>query len=136
MSFQYDAVGRVTKQILPDLREINFTYDANGNVASITPPGRPLHGFDYTNVDLENDTLRQPQRRLPLVTSRRTFFSYNLDKQLTEILRPDLKKINMGYDAGGRLETVTLRENPADPTETKVYTYAYYLMIRSMWDSW
>jgi YD repeat-containing protein len=32
VSFEYDLVGRVTKQILPDLREINMTYDANGNV--------------------------------------------------------------------------------------------------------
>ena len=91
MSFQYDPVGRVTKQILPDLREINFTYDANGNVASITPPGRPLHGFDYTNVDLENEYTPRPTVRPPLPMNRtaETFFSYNLDKQLTEILRPD-----------------------------------------------
>ncbi len=49
----YDPAGRVTTQILPDLREIHTTYDANGNVASITPPTKPGHLFDYTPVDLE-----------------------------------------------------------------------------------
>lgn len=27
VQYRHDAVGRVTKQILPDLREVNFTYD-------------------------------------------------------------------------------------------------------------
>ncbi len=39
--FEYDGVGHVTKQILPDARELIFAYDANGNLISITPPGRP-----------------------------------------------------------------------------------------------
>ncbi len=43
----------MTTQIHADLREIRATDDANGNVASITPPTRPLHLFDYTPVDLE-----------------------------------------------------------------------------------
>ena len=51
--FTYDPAGRVLTQILPDLRVIQTTYDANGNVASITPPSRPAHTFDYTPIDLE-----------------------------------------------------------------------------------
>ena len=122
VSFQYDAIGRVTKQILPDLREINFTYDANGNVTSITPPGRPLHGFDYTNVDLGNEYT--PPNVTPPLVEPRTFFSYNLDKQLTTITRPDDKIISMGYDTGGRLSTVTLPDDP--PGTPQVYTYTYF----------
>jgi YD repeat-containing protein len=39
-SYEYDLPGRVTRQVLPDGREILYSYDANGNVTSITPPGR------------------------------------------------------------------------------------------------
>jgi len=38
----------VTRQILPDNREILFSYDANGNLASLLPPGSPGHSFTYT----------------------------------------------------------------------------------------
>jgi YD repeat-containing protein len=50
--FEYEPAGRISKQILPDGREISYTYDANGNRISITPPGRPTHSFDYTPVNL------------------------------------------------------------------------------------
>ncbi|TRX03638.1 RHS repeat protein [Candidatus Methylobacter oryzae] len=30
VKYQYDLAGRVTKQTLPDNREIVFNYDANG----------------------------------------------------------------------------------------------------------
>lgn len=30
-------------------------HDANGNVTGITPPGKPLHEFAYTPVDLESN---------------------------------------------------------------------------------
>ncbi|HIE02838.1 MAG TPA: hypothetical protein EYP59_21580, partial [Thiotrichaceae bacterium] len=73
--FHYDAVGRVTTQILPDARQINYRYDANGNVTAITPPSRPVHGFEYTKVDLQKQYtpptltgLEQPQ----------TQYAYNL----------------------------------------------------------
>ena len=120
-SFEYDMVGRITKQVLPDLREINFTYDANGNVASITPPGRPLHAFDYTDVDLEN--LYTPPNVTPPLLDPRTFFTYNLDKQVTSVTRPDGQVISTGYDTGGRISTVTLPDSP--PGTPQVYSYAY-----------
>ena len=114
MSFQYDLTGRVTKQILPDLREINFTYDANGNVASITPPGRPAHVFNYTSVDLES------QYTPPVVTgsgTNATVFTYNFDKQLTQIARPDGQTVALNYDTGGRLDNVVI------PRGTTTYAY-------------
>jgi YD repeat-containing protein len=36
-----DEAGRVQTKVLPDGREIGFSYDGNGNVTSITPPGKP-----------------------------------------------------------------------------------------------
>lgn len=118
-SFQYDPIGRITKQILPDLREIIYTYDANGNVASITPPGRPNHTFDYTNIDLENEYT--PPNVTPPLADTRTFFSYNLDKQITSVTRPDGQVIALGYEPGGRLSTITIPQGAG----TVNYTHTY-----------
>ncbi len=102
--FEYDSVGRVTKQILPDLREIVSTYDAEGNVASITPPGRPAHTFEYTPVNLES-VYTPPNVGLP---QHATNFMYNVDRQLTQITRPDGKTVIFGYDTGGRRASVQI----------------------------
>jgi len=40
---------------LTDFRiAVGFSYDANGNVTSLTRPSRPAHMFNYTPVDLES----------------------------------------------------------------------------------
>ena len=33
-------------------RVVQYAYDANGNLTSLTPPGRPAHAFTHTPVDL------------------------------------------------------------------------------------
>ena len=81
-----------------------------------------MHGFDYTNVDLENEY--SPPNVTPPLVEPRTFFSYNLDKQLTNITRPDGQVIFIGYDTGGRLSTITMPENP--PGTPQVYSYTYF----------
>ncbi|MBI2875537.1 MAG: hypothetical protein HYY20_01500, partial [Candidatus Tectomicrobia bacterium] len=105
VKFEYDAAGRITKWILADGREILYSYDANGNVRSITPPGRPEHSFDYTQVDLEQ--VHFPPQPQPSTPDPRTIFTYNLDKQLTRITRPDGTAIDFGRDNAGRLTTIT-----------------------------
>ncbi len=99
----YDLADRVTSQTLPDGRQIGFLHDANGNVTSVTPPGRPAHGFSYTPVNL--DAAYTP----PAVdaTSPTTTSAYNVDRQPTLITRPDGQTLALGYDAGGRLSTLT-----------------------------
>ncbi len=108
--FEYDLAGRVTKQILPDLREINFLYDANGNITSITPPGKPSHSFTHTSVNLEN-SYDPPNIGL---TQHATQLQYNLDKQLTQIIRPDGKTIAINYDSGGRLDNMVFPRGTLD----------------------
>jgi len=117
IQFSRDAVGRVLVQTLPDSREIRYRYDANSNVASITPPSRPAHDFDYTEVDL------QQQYTPPLlsdVSEPQTQYAYNLDKQLVQIRRPDEVVIELVYDeTKGRLNRIDL------PTgESVYYTYS------------
>ncbi len=103
ISFDYDAAGRVTHRTLPDGRFVDYTYDANGNVTSITPPGRSAHVFNYIPVNLEQDYTP------PIVSTGAevTQYTYNLDKQLTQISRPDGRAIDIGYDTFGRLSSTT-----------------------------
>ncbi|HMS84684.1 MAG TPA: hypothetical protein PKD12_13620, partial [Nitrospira sp.] len=115
VQFAYDLAGRITTQTLPDTRTIGYTYDANGNVTGITPPGRPVHQFSYTPVDLEANYDPPAAGFSP----KNTQYSYNLDRQLTTVTRPDGQTIQLGYEStGGRLSTLTL-------PGSQVTTYAY-----------
>ena len=113
ISFEYDETGRVTKQTLPDLRDMLFTYDANGNVTSITPPGRPAHIFTYTEVNLEEGYTPPDVGAGTNVTQ----FTYNADRQLDLITRPDGQTIDLVYDSAGRLASQLL------PHRQLGYTY-------------
>ncbi|HEY2092950.1 MAG TPA: RHS repeat-associated core domain-containing protein [Thermoanaerobaculia bacterium] len=104
VSFAYDPGDHVTVQTLPDMRQIAFGYDAAGNVTSITPPSRPAHSFTFTPVDLLG-TYVAPT--IANVMSTTTTYSYNRDRRLTSVLRPDGATISLGYDTAGRLSTLT-----------------------------
>ena len=114
-TFEYDALGRVAKQILPDTREIGYGYDANGNLASLTPPGRPAHVFNYNGVNQES---QYTPPALTGVTTPQTVYTYNLDKQLTTVTRPDGQSIALNYGT-----TTGLLDNMVIPAGN--YTYAY-----------
>jgi len=94
-SFFYDVSDRLIRTVLPDSSEVLFTYDRNGNMLSLTPPGKPEHAFEYSDVDLE--TLYAP----PFAgdSARSTAKSYNYDKEITDILRPD--SLNLYFQYGG-----------------------------------
>jgi len=81
----------VLTQRLPDLREIGFAYDANGNVTSLTPPGRPAHAFSYTPVDLTS-TYTPPS----VTGGGATLFGYDRDRALASISRPDGTAVSLG----------------------------------------
>ncbi|MGH7164138.1 MAG: kelch repeat-containing protein [Nitrospiraceae bacterium] len=116
VGFAYDLAGRITTQTLPDTRTIGYAYDANGNVTSITPPGKPAHTFSYTPVDLEADYMPPDVGFTP----KNTTYSYNLDRQLTLVTRPDGQTLQLGYEpTGGRLTTLTL---PGPQTLTYAYS--------------
>ena len=114
VSFDYDLAGRVTRQTLPDARFIDFTYDARGNLTSLTPPGQPAHVFRYTLRDEEGEY--EPPDVVP--GDPRTFFTYDLDRNLSRVDRPDGQAIVLGYDPAGRLATVMT------PRGTTTQTYS------------
>ena len=95
----YDSVGRVTKQVLPNNKEINYGYDANGNLVSIQPPGKPLHLFEYDGIN--QNTLYSPPDTSGIYGSTRYIF--DKDKRLTNILRSDSLNIALEYDTTGNI---------------------------------
>jgi len=113
MSYDYDLAGRMTKETLPDLQEINLTYDKNGNSKTVQPPGRPVHQFNYTPVNLQQDYIPPDVG----AGTNSTHYIYNLDKQLTKVERPDGKTIDLSYNAAtGFLERITAQRGQTDYT--------------------
>ncbi len=108
VSFERDAAGRVRRQTLPDGRVIEFSYDANGNLTSLTPPGRPSHGFGFTPVDLPDRYAPPPLPPEPSETS----YTYNPDQQLTSAARPDGRSLALSHDSGGRLAAIDFSHGP------------------------
>jgi RHS repeat-associated protein len=110
-----DAAGRLRQQVLPDERVIYFDYDANGNLTGVTPAGRPIHEFGYTPVDLMQEYLPP---MVSGISAPGTAYTYNLDRQLELISRPDSGYVDFVYDtAKARLNSQVL------PTGQLDYTY-------------
>ncbi|MEW6039323.1 MAG: PKD domain-containing protein [Pseudomonadota bacterium] len=111
--YDYDAAGRIIRQTGPDGSSVQLSYDANGNLSGLIPPGQPAHLFDYTAVD------RAESYTPPAVDTAdpATHYRYNRDKQLTRIVRPGGETLDFAYDNAGRLTTLT-----ASPGDT---AYAY-----------
>ncbi|MEW6279083.1 MAG: RHS repeat-associated core domain-containing protein, partial [Candidatus Eremiobacterota bacterium] len=97
-----DLDGRVLTTTRPDGRVVRTGYDDNSNILSVTPPGRPEHVFRYDNRN-QVDLYTPP----PASPSGTTSCSYNADGQPIQVLRPDGDTILSGYDATGRIQTVT-----------------------------
>lgn len=96
VGFEYDLAGRVTRQTLPDGRQILYGYDKNGNLASLQPPGKSAHVFQYTAVD-QNSTYAPPA--VAGVANGNTTYVYDIDKALTDIVRPDGQTLHLNYNA-------------------------------------
>jgi len=93
----------VTTQTLPDTRSIGFGYDANSNVTTLTPPGRPAHTFTFTPINLTSSYTPPP-----IAGTGSTGYLFNVDRQPTEVQRPDGQTTTFTYGAtNGRLIGVT-----------------------------
>jgi RHS repeat-associated protein len=127
-----DPVGRPLHTQLPDLtsttdgeNQLHTTYDPNGNLSTVTVPSTassaPTHAFPlYSQVD-DLKTYAPPALSPPLATSN-TSYTYNFDRQLTQIQVPDTatyQTVTAGYDPVGRLATVV------DSKSGVTATYAY-----------
>ncbi|WII71411.1 RHS repeat-associated core domain-containing protein [Bdellovibrio sp. 22V] len=95
-SYVYDTANRVASKVLPDSRVISFIYDGVGNLTGVTPPGRPLHAFSLNGHGLVGAYEPPVLSGVSLVN---TTYTYNLDKQLTAIARPDGGFVNYNFNA-------------------------------------
>ncbi len=95
-SYVYDSANRVASKVLPDSRVVGFSYDGVGNLTGVTPPGRPLHSFSLNGHGLVGAYVPPALTGVSVVNT--TYF-YNLDKQMTAVVRPDGGFINYNYNA-------------------------------------
>ncbi|MEW6774692.1 MAG: putative Ig domain-containing protein [Bdellovibrionota bacterium] len=146
MSFEYDNADRVTKKTLPDGHFILYGYDANGNLTSVTPPGRPAHIFNYTPVNLMNQYSPPDLSNIPIEA---TVYTYNRDRQLELITRPDGLEIDYSYNSRGQVASVLTPDGALgyvyDPVSGKLatltapggvtldYTYDGNLLASTTW---
>jgi YD repeat-containing protein len=94
---------------------VGFSYDVNGNLTTLTPPGQPAHVFRYTPIDQEGEYQPPP---VAGVSDPRTFFDYDLDKRLDLLTRPDGTALDFQYDSAGRLAALVR------PAGTTLFSYA------------
>jgi len=135
ISYVRDLVGRIVSIILPDTRTIQYTYDANGNKTSVTPPNRPAHQYTFNAMELPS---QYSPPTAASVSSKDTTYTYDLDKQLTQITRPDGKVISYNYDSvSGLLANIAVTNwgtnyiNYIPNTNLVGTTYSYYNMKSS-----
>jgi YD repeat-containing protein len=71
VSLGYDGANRPTSSTLPDLNVLSASYDGNGNLLSLTPPGRAAHTFSYRAATSSRITLLPPSTRTAPATCTR-----------------------------------------------------------------
>jgi RHS repeat-associated protein len=113
LTLTHDAALRVQTLERPDGEQITLGYDQTGSVTALTPPGRPAHNFEYTAVGLL--ALYDPPTAF--AGEDRTRYSYDLDRRLKTVLRPDGKTITYTYE-GDRLKTISSPDG--------AYSYEYH----------
>lgn len=114
-NFIYDNSGRLISTQYPDGRKVDVTYDLNGKVMAIAPAERPRHHFSYNALDL---LIKYSPPSLGNNITVVTNYTYNADKQLLSVLKPDGRKINYNYDA-----TTGILNSIVTPEGT--YTYRF-----------
>lgn len=150
-TFEYDALGRVTKVIPPDgsTSANNLTTTYSGNCATLTDQagkqrktctdalGRLTNAYEpdsggsfiYQTVDTYDalDNLTQVQQKGNDSNSanwRTRAFSYNSLSQLTSATNPESGTTTYGYDSEGTLTSrVAPKPNQTNPSVTVTTTY-------------
>ena len=132
----YDADARAQSILLEDgTNNVAFTFDQNGNLASLDPPGATAtaHSFSYdprdelsvyappavsgdmsTRSEYTTDGLVASELRPDGDTLN---FSYDTARRLTQASHP-VRTLNYTYDARGRLSTIS-------SNDTQTLTYGY-----------
>jgi RHS repeat-associated protein len=111
-----DSLGRVKQQVLPGGATVAMEFDLRGNFGSISPPSRPAHLFSFTMVDQPASYTAPAAAPSPAPL---TSYLWNRDGTLGDVILADGKKIVLGYDPLGRLETVSDERAPERSARVK-----------------
>ncbi|MBK1811937.1 DUF1906 domain-containing protein [Clostridium sp. YIM B02505] len=112
---QFDALNRVVKYTDVNKNVIQYSYDAVGNLSSITYPNGSKVSYVY---DAGN--------HLSTVTdwaNRVTTYSYDKSGNLIKTVRPDGSILTEGYDAARRL--TSMKDTDKSGNIINSYTYGY-----------
>lgn len=112
-SLTKDAADRPTQVELASGATLGLAYDPDGRVDSVTPPGKPSHGFGYSARD------ELTSYTAPAVgnANRQTTMAYDGDRQATQLDRADGVTDTFTYDGSGRLSVLDLA------TSDRTFTY-------------
>ncbi len=103
-SMKYDNAGRLSEEIRPDGKSLKYSYDAAGNLASLTPANNFVHQF---SVNLSEDPAGYLPPKVGGISTGATLYSYNLDRQVTQVSMPNGTSLIYSYEpASGRLVSV------------------------------
>jgi len=105
VGYRYDAVGRMTRQILTDGRELGFAWDDGDRMVGLTPPERGEHGFSYDRGGLDSLSWAPA---LESGDSTPTSSVYDLEKRPVRTVLPSGEVVEWGYDTAGRPQQVVL----------------------------
>ncbi len=101
--FANDPLGRVLSAQTPDSATTAFEWDANSNLTSVTPPGRPPHLMDYSPVGLLSEYTPPV---LASIADGRTVNEYNIARDIERSTSPDGLVTTYAYDSAGRLNDI------------------------------
>ncbi|MBK9373727.1 MAG: hypothetical protein IPN03_08340 [Holophagales bacterium] len=101
-TYEYDTVGRVTRQTSATGAQTDYSYDSSGNLQSVTGPAN-------------NDMGTRPQ----------TTYAYDSLGRVTLVTDPLGNESTYTYDPLGRVLTVTLPKPSAGSTLAFTTTYVY-----------
>ncbi|MNJ94765.1 tRNA(Glu)-specific nuclease WapA precursor [compost metagenome] len=94
-AFEYDRANRPTQATFVDGRVMKFSYDSNGQMTKLTPPGRESHSLSY---NLLGSLVSYMPPSLKAHVTQQIGYTYNKDKQLEKISKPDGEEIKFFYD--------------------------------------
>jgi RHS repeat-associated protein len=119
--FEYDALGNLTRQTLPTTATLDFTYNADDTLATVTDPGgkvtryqydgaKRLAVIEYPGPDSRRRTLTWNAYDQLVATKddagTETKISYTADGEIQAVDLPLMPPITHSYDALGRLERI------------------------------